>query len=136
MGPLAGTRARPYHPVYHPFNWRGWCDFGTGAIGDMACHTLHVIFRALNLSAPPKSVYASNTFVMQPALVKGADQAWMRARKAVFPETFPMSSIVTRDFGGVRVHWYDGGLKAPRPAELPPPRRSADRASCSSATAA
>lgn len=117
---LGPAPERPYHPVYHPFNWRGWCDFGAGALGDMGCHTLHVIFRALNLAAPT-AVDASATFVMQPAPPKGADQAWMRARKASFPETFPMSSIVTWEFGGVRVHWYDGGLKPPRPAELEPP---------------
>src|SRR5207249_1176187 len=40
---------RPYKgsKVYHPFNWRGWQDFGTGALGDMACHTVNMPFRAL-----------------------------------------------------------------------------------------
>ena len=44
---------RPYKKgVYHPFNWRGWQDFGTGALGDMACHTVNMPFRALNLGYP------------------------------------------------------------------------------------
>jgi predicted dehydrogenase len=36
---LGTAPVRPYHPAYHPFKWRGWWDFGTGALGDMACHT-------------------------------------------------------------------------------------------------
>src|SRR5262245_18576922 len=42
----------PYHPAYHPFAWRGWWDFGTGALGDMACHTANMAFRACELVAP------------------------------------------------------------------------------------
>jgi predicted dehydrogenase len=50
---LAGAPLRPYvKGVYHPFNWRGWLDFGTGAIGDMACHTANMAFRALKLAHP------------------------------------------------------------------------------------
>lgn len=49
---------RPYHPAYAPYNWRGWWDFGTGAIGDMACHNLDPAFWALNLGSP-SSVEAS-----------------------------------------------------------------------------
>ncbi len=43
---------RPYSPVYHPFKWRGWWDFGTGALGDMACHTLNMPYAALDLRDP------------------------------------------------------------------------------------
>ena len=51
---LAGAPLRPYigDKFYHPFNWRGWWDFGTGAIGDMACHTANMAFRALKLGHP------------------------------------------------------------------------------------
>jgi len=43
---------RPYDPIYHPFSWRGWWDFGTGALGDMACHTANMAFRACELTSP------------------------------------------------------------------------------------
>ncbi len=53
---LGTAPARPYNHVYLPFNWRGWWDFGTGAIGDMACHTMNLPFMALNLGAPTSIV--------------------------------------------------------------------------------
>src|SRR5450756_295968 len=49
---LGSARERPYHPVYHPRAWRGWFDFGTGALGDMAVHNLDPAFYALDLEAP------------------------------------------------------------------------------------
>lgn len=94
---------RPYSPVYHPFKWRGWRDFGTGALGDIGCHSFAPIARALRLGAPT-SVEASSS----PA----------------FKETFPAASIVRYEFparGGlppVKLLWYDGGLKPARPAGL------------------
>jgi predicted dehydrogenase len=51
-GWLGPAPERPYHPAYHPFKWRGWWDFGTGALGDMACHTANLPFMALRLDAP------------------------------------------------------------------------------------
>lgn len=117
---LAGAPKRPYSPVYHPFHWRGWYDFGTGAIGDMGCHTLHVIVRALELSSP-LAVSASNVVRYVSDLSVPMDKFPPRARKDATPETFPAASIVTWEFaGGVRVTWYDGGLKPPRPAEWDP----------------
>ena len=59
---LGGAPERPYNPAYHPFKWRGWWDFGTGALGDIACHALDSVFRALKLSHP-LSVQASCTLV-------------------------------------------------------------------------
>jgi predicted dehydrogenase len=91
---------RPYHPAYIPFKWRGWWDFGTGALGDMGCHSLAHVFKALKL-AHPTSVHASST--------------------KVFPETAPLASQVHYDFPArgdmppVKVSWYDGGLKPRRP---------------------
>jgi predicted dehydrogenase len=49
---LGGAPERPYHSAYVPFAWRGWWDFGTGALGDMACHTMNMAFMALRLGAP------------------------------------------------------------------------------------
>lgn len=100
---LGPAPKRPYHPAYVPFKWRGWQDFGTGALGDMGCHHFDPVFRALKLAAPEK-VHASSTDVND--------------------ETFPKASIVTYDFPArenmppVRVIWYDGGLKPPRPHGL------------------
>lgn len=94
---------RPYHPAYMPFVWRGWWDFGTGALGDIGCHSLDSAFRALKL-ASPVSVEACSS--------------------AVNEETYPLASIVTWDFPprgdmpSLRLMWYDGGLRPPRPAEL------------------
>jgi predicted dehydrogenase len=121
---LGPAPERPYHPVYHPFRWRGWHDFGTGSLGDMGCHTLHVIFQALRLEQPTR-VQACSNFIMLPAYANDADEAWMLSKKAKFPETYPMASIVTWDFPArgklppVRVHWYDGGLRPPQPEGWP-----------------
>ncbi|MBI4877346.1 MAG: Gfo/Idh/MocA family oxidoreductase [Acidobacteria bacterium] len=106
---LGPAPARPYHPCYHPFAWRGWYDFGTGALGDMGCHTLHVIVRALELGLPA-AVSATSSRQVRTA---------RPFRPAVFPETFPDASIVTWEFPGVRVTWFDGGLKPPSPVDLP-----------------
>lgn len=94
---------RPYNPAYHPFKWRGWWDFGCGALGDMACHVLDPVFAALKLKYPT-SVEACSTPVNN--------------------ETFPSGSIVRFEFPSresmpaVKLSWYDGGLKPDRPAEL------------------
>jgi predicted dehydrogenase len=121
---LGPAPRRPYHPAYHPWIWRGWWDFGTGATGDMGCHTLHVIVRALNLDQPV-SVHATAA-----AVVRGYQRPWegQRPRVVPFPETAPHASIITWNFPArgeappVRVTWYDGGLKPPRPPELEPER--------------
>src|SRR5271157_5652901 len=108
---------RPYNPLYHPFNFRGWYDFGTGALGDMALHTFHVVFRALRLTYP-KRVSSSTTLVCELAPPGQADPGW-KTRRVKFPESFPHSEIITWDFPArgdsppARLHWYDGGLKPP-----------------------
>jgi predicted dehydrogenase len=93
----------PYDAVYHPWNFRGWWDFGTGALGDMGCHHLNTLFRALKLGHPT-SVWASSTKAMPEATPLASTVAWeFPARAGVLPVT---------------VYWYDGGIKPPRPAEL------------------
>jgi predicted dehydrogenase len=122
---LGPAPVRPYNTLYHPFNWRGWYDFGTGALGDMALHTFHMVFRALKLTHPA-GVSSTSTVVFEPAGPGERDPDWSRGRRMKFPETFPHSEIVTWDFPArgdlvpVRLHWYDGGLKPPRPADMDP----------------
>ncbi len=100
---LGPAPARPYNPAYAPMKWRGWWDFGTGALGDMGCHFLAPVFRCLKL-VHPTSVHAVST--------------------AVNRETYPLASIVSYDFPArgelpaVQVTWYDGGMQPPRLREL------------------
>ena len=122
---LGPAPARPFNPAYLPFKWRGWWDFGTGALGDIGCHAMDPVFRALKLSAP----------------------LWVQAASSrVNEETYPLASMVTYQFpardkapqanntyvkgltgaaaGGIemppcKLKWYDGGLRPPRPDELP-----------------
>ncbi len=100
---LGPAPERPFNRIYLPFNWRGWWDFGGGALADMACHVLDPVFWALKLKYPT-SVEASCTEVNK--------------------ETFPLASIVHYEYPAregmpaVKVHWYDGGLKPERPPEL------------------
>ncbi len=109
---------RPYHPSYLPMLWRGWWDFGTGALGDMGCHVLDAPYWALNLGYPT-SVEASGSIY-----VPGV--TW---DKPVNTESYPRSSIVHYEFGArgnmppVKLTWYDGGLTPPRPAELEEDRK-------------
>jgi predicted dehydrogenase len=117
---LGGAPVRPYHPVYHPFSWRGWFDFGTGALGDMACHSFHIVFQALRLGAPT-NVQASTAQIRE-LMIEGG--GWMRSRVVDTSETYPAASAVSWDFPArgdqpaVRMNWYDGGLTPPRPPEL------------------
>ncbi|MDI9402214.1 MAG: Gfo/Idh/MocA family protein [Limisphaerales bacterium] len=97
---------RPYHPAYHPFVWRGWWDFGTGALGDIGCHFYAPIFRALGLTGHyPKTVHAVSTRVNE--------------------ETFPLGSVVEWQFESygnnppLKMVWYDGGLRPFRPDLVP-----------------
>ncbi|MBE3070473.1 MAG: Gfo/Idh/MocA family oxidoreductase [Planctomycetes bacterium] len=100
---LGPAPARPYHPIYLPFVWRGWHDFGGGAIGDMGCYSFDTIFRVLKLGSPA-SVEASSS--------------------EAFAETYPKAATMhlafpaRGDMPPVRVTWYDGGLRPPRPEGL------------------
>ncbi|NIA14840.1 MAG: Gfo/Idh/MocA family oxidoreductase [Nitrospiraceae bacterium] len=100
---LGPAPERPYHPNYLPFNWRAWRDFGTGALGDMACHLMDPVFMALQLGAP-------ETVEAESSSMNG--------------ETFPEWSIVTfqfparRDMPPVKVFWYDGGKKPSVPEAI------------------
>jgi len=109
--PYKGKRdVQPYKGKgwYCPFTWRGWWDFGTGALGDIGCHAINHPFLALKLRHPT-SVEAETS--------------------PVNDETAPSWSIVTYQFPArgelppVKLVWYDGGKKPPRPKELDPKRQ-------------
>ncbi|HEY8061334.1 MAG TPA: Gfo/Idh/MocA family oxidoreductase [Gemmatimonadales bacterium] len=98
-----------YHPIYHPFNWRGWTDFGVGALGDMGAHLIDHPYWALGLTAPT-SIEATST-------------PWGGGSRN--PASYPLAMTVHYEFAArgkqppVRLSWYDGGLYPPRPAQLP-----------------
>jgi predicted dehydrogenase len=102
---------RPYHPAYVPFNWRGWWDFGCGAMGDMAVHNADPAFFCLDLGTP----------IAAEAETSGVNN-----------ETFPKWQIITYYFAArgdqppVKVIWYDGHKMPPRPPELEPDRKLED----------
>ena len=103
---------RPYHPAYVPFKWRGWWDFGTGALGDMGIHNCSPIFWALKLGYPTTVEVVSQ---------EGANA-----------ETGPTKSILRYEFPArgnmppVTLMWYDGGNMPLRPEELEEGRRLGD----------
>jgi predicted dehydrogenase len=108
---------RPYHPCYHPFAWRGWWDFGTGVLGDIGCHELSGIFKAMKIG--------------NPVSVEACSTNWQRP-KEISNETAPLASITHYKFaasdthGPLSIFWYDGGMRPPRPEELEPDRPFAE----------
>jgi predicted dehydrogenase len=116
---------RPYHPAYHPWLWRSWWDFGTGTVGDMTCHAVHVFFEALELGAP-SSVHGSRA-KMHGGLFRMTPEGQEFLPPLIeTPETESYATMVTWDFPArgthppLRVHWYDGGMRPHRPVELNP----------------
>ena len=108
---LGPAPKRPYHSIYTPWNWRGWWDFGTGALGDMACHILHPVFKGLKLGYPVRAEGSSTLL-----LTDCAPNAQMV--KMVFPARIaPKKSKI--GYPEVEVIWYDGGLQPTRPQGWP-----------------
>ncbi|WP_207434251.1 Gfo/Idh/MocA family protein [Sabulibacter ruber] len=106
---------KDYVPKLVPFNWRGWWDYGTGALGDMGCHLIEAPFRVLDLD------YASDVQASVGSVY--VDEF----KRGYFPESCPPSSHVTLTFpktdktkGPVTLHWMDGGIQPVRPEELGP----------------
>ncbi len=100
---------RPYHSAYHPWNWRGWWDFGTGALGDMACHVLDVVNAALKLGHPTSVEASSSAFNNESA----PNSTLIRYE---FPDRGKVGKMKMPE---VKVTWYDGGLLPSRPKSLP-----------------
>ncbi len=100
-----------------PFNWRGWWDYGTGALGDMACHIMAPAFAVMGLGYP----LSAQCSVATPYV-----RNW---NKAYTPESAPIASHITLQFKGqpgkpnVTLHWMDGGIQPERPEELGPNER-------------
>ena len=117
LGPVA---TRPYNPAYAPVSWRGWRDFGTGALGDMGCHIIDHPVWALGLG-PPRTVEARTTI----------EGSFLDGDRPNF-ETYPIASIITYEFPArgsrppVRMTWYEGGLMPPEPPEMADDQRLPD----------
>lgn len=98
-----------YHPILHPFHWRGWFPFGVGALGDMGAHLLDHPYWALGLTYP--------------TTIEATSTPWGGGSEN--PATYPMAMKVHYEFPRrgiqppVDLHWYDGGLMPRRPALLP-----------------
>jgi predicted dehydrogenase len=96
---LGPAPERPYHPAYHPHDWRGWWDFGTGSLGDMACHTANLAFKSLELGLPDRVSAVSGE---------------------VNPETYPGWATMTYEFPArgsvppVKFTWYEGARDGKR----------------------
>ena len=97
---LGPAPERPYHPAYLPFKWRGWWDFGTGALGDMGCHNQDLAYWALELR-DPTSVEAKSSEVNNETAPKWSEVTYQ------FPKN--------KNRGPVKLTWYDGAKK-PDPA--------------------
>lgn len=103
-----------------PFNWRGWWDYGTGALGDMACHNIGPVFAVLGLGYP----VSAECSVATPYVTN-----WTPAYN---PECAPTASHIILRFKGkdgkpdVKLHWMDGGIQPERPEELGPNERMGD----------
>ncbi len=95
-----------------PFNWRGWWDYGTGALGDMACHLMMAPFQVMELQYPTEAECSVGSVYVD------------EFKRGYFPESCPPSSHTTLNYKGkagkpdVKMHWMDGGIQPERPQEL------------------
>ena len=112
---LGPAKATPYSSAMHPFNWRGWWEYGTGALGDMGCHLIDIPFRALGLKYPT-AVECSVGSVYR--------QMWTPEH---LPQGCPPSSFVSINFDASEINkspltleWSDGGIRPAHPDLIPP----------------
>jgi predicted dehydrogenase len=111
---LGPAKATPYNSSMHPFNWRGWWEYGTGALGDMGCHLIDIPFRALGLKYPT-AVECSIGSVYR--------QMWTAEH---LPQGCPPSSFVSINFDATEINktpltleWSDGGIRPAHPDLIP-----------------
>jgi predicted dehydrogenase len=100
---LGGAPEVDYHPIYHPFNWRGWVDWGQGALGDMGAHLVDHPFWALNLGYPTTVETLSTPF-------NGASYPSATTTYYEFPKRGNLPPV--------KLTWYDGGLLPPKPEDI------------------
>lgn len=108
---LGKAADRNYNKAYLPFKWRGYWDFGTGALGDMGCHIMETPFNVLDLGYPTEAEASCTTNWVGDFV------------EADYSESCPASSIVrlkfsTKEHGDIALNWYDGGLLPDLPDEL------------------
>lgn len=96
-----------YHPIYHPFNWRGWVDWGMGAIGDMGAHLIDHSMWALSLGYPTTVETISTPF---------NNASYPSATNTYYE--FPAREVAGKKLPPVKLTWYDGGMKPPKPEEM------------------
>ena len=104
---IGAAPMRPYHRNYAPFKWRGWWDFGCGAIGDMACHIMDPAFWSLKL-------YEATSYTVEVIEQNGMTEQ-TPPKSSIIKFTFPARG----DMGPVDLYWYDGKLLPPRPEGVP-----------------
>ena len=111
---LGPAEYKPYTPNLHPFNWRGWWDYGTGALGDVGCHLIDIPFRTLGLKYPSDAECSVSSIY---------SQMWT---PDYYPEGCPPSSFITLHFGAtaksgspIEMTWSDGGIRPSRPTIIP-----------------
>lgn len=111
LGPAAKM---PYTPKLHPFNWRGWWDYGTGALGDVGCHLIDIPFRTLGLTYPLDAECSVGSVYTK---MWNADY---------HPEGCPPSSFITLHFDAtkktrspIEMTWSDGGIRPAHPEWIP-----------------
>jgi predicted dehydrogenase len=117
---LGTAPKKDYFEGLLPFNWRGWWDYGTGALGDMACHIMAPAFAVLELGYPVSAECSVATRYIE---------NW---NKGYFPDSGPTASHITLMFKGkngkpdLELHWMDGGIQPTRPVELGPLEKMGD----------
>jgi len=111
---LGPAEYMPYTPGLHPFNWRGWWDYGTGALGDVGCHLIDIPFRTLNLHYPTDAEASVGTIYTE---------MWTPEYN---PKGCPASSFITLHFDAtdksrapIEMTWSDGGIRPAHPEAIP-----------------